>query len=38
MITTSETKAVGSPQITLRPDESPVKGMCFPSLPPLTEA
>jgi hypothetical protein len=36
MVTTSETKAVGSTALTLRPDESPVKGLCFPSLFPLT--
>ena len=37
MITTSETKAGRSTTFTLRPDECPVKGLCFPSLFPLTE-
>ena len=37
MATTSGTKAVGSTLLTLRPDDSAVKGMCLPSLSPLTE-
>jgi len=37
MLTTSEAKAEKSRQLTLRPDESPVKGLYFPSLSPLTE-